>query len=75
MPAYSADPSNPIADDQYNGEALLTIKEITTEDCTRIQLIPQQPAPALDPKRVGDAIAEPLLYHRLAKTNGCRLSG
>ena len=28
---------------QYNGEALLTIKEITTEDCTRIQLIPQQP--------------------------------
>lgn len=33
----------------------------------RIQLIPQQPYAALDPRqRVGDAIAEPLLCHNLA---------
>ncbi|NLL89624.1 MAG: ABC transporter ATP-binding protein [Dehalococcoidales bacterium] len=54
---------------QYNGEALFDNQgNYDRRLHTRIQLIPQQPFSALDPKqRVGDAIAEPLLYHRLAK--------
>jgi ABC-type dipeptide/oligopeptide/nickel transport system ATPase subunit len=54
---------------EYNGQALFDKKGNYNGSLhTRIQLIPQQPFAALDPKqRVGDAIAEPLLYHGLAK--------
>jgi peptide/nickel transport system ATP-binding protein len=54
---------------EYNNEALFDNKGNYNSGLrTSIQLIPQQPFSALDPKqRVGDAIAEPLLYHKLAK--------
>jgi ABC-type glutathione transport system ATPase component len=54
---------------EFNGEALFDRKKnYNSRLHTCIQLIPQQPFSALDPRqRVGDAIAEPLLYYKLAK--------
>jgi len=54
---------------EINGEALFDRKKnYNSRLHTCIQLIPQQPFSALDPRqRVGDAIAEPLLYYKLAK--------
>ncbi len=43
-------------------------KNETRRLCRCIQLIPQQPYASLDPRQtVGDAVAEPLLFHRIAK--------
>jgi peptide/nickel transport system ATP-binding protein len=54
---------------EYNGEKLFDKKRnYNNKFHSFIQLIPQQPFSALDPKqRVGDAIAEPLLYYRIAR--------
>lgn len=52
----------------FNGQVLVDFKHSFPANLRKqIQLIPQQPMLALDPRqRIGDAIAEPLLYHGLA---------
>jgi ABC-type glutathione transport system ATPase component len=54
---------------RFEGEALIDgAQRYRRRIGRRIQLIPQQPFAALDPRqRLGDALMEPLLYHRLAK--------
>lgn len=52
---------------RLDGETLVDEKQnYHAEHRRKIQLIPQQPFAALDPRqKVGDAIAEPLLFHGL----------
>jgi ABC-type oligopeptide transport system ATPase subunit len=54
---------------EYNGEGLFDRnRKYNSRFHSCIQLIPQQPFSALDPRqRVGDAIAEPLLYYKIAR--------
>lgn len=52
----------------YDGKEIISEKKkFDTSIYPKIQLIPQQPFAALDPKqRIGDAIAEPMLHHKFA---------
>ena len=54
----------------YNDERLVSPKQAFPKHLRReIQMIPQQPMSALDPRqRIGDSICEPLLCHGIAKT-------
>lgn len=53
----------------FRGEPVWDRNGIYRKELRRsIQLIPQQPYASLDPRqKIGDAIAEPLLFYRLAK--------
>lgn len=55
---------------RYQGETLVSNTQRFNPAFRRdIQLIPQQPMLALDPRqRIGDAVVEPMLAHRLVKT-------
>ena len=51
---------------EFNGEPLFTVKEYNKKLRREVQLIPQQAYANLDPhQRIGDAISEPLLFHKL----------
>ncbi len=54
---------------EINGENLFEKNRFNDKFRTQIQLIPQQPYSSLDPRQtVGDAVIEPLLYHKSVKT-------
>ena len=51
----------------FNGEVLFDNSHYSRSAGFGIQLIPQQPFSALDPRqRLGNAVIEPLLYHKIA---------
>lgn len=54
-------------DVSMSGQSIFSKGKLIREFRRQIQLIPQQPFASLDPRQtVGDAIAEPLLYYKLA---------